>query len=150
MKPIHTFLTLAVFVPLAAGCGSPKEHPSDAGPLITNEMAVQQARRAHDFEMAISNAAAKGTPGLFIMAPAPEGVPKLFEFVTTNTTVQQVVDRIGHYDHIRGSDVLCYEYDFSNGSAVLLLPERPFQATNRIMSVNYCPDATRIGAPIAR
>jgi hypothetical protein len=68
--------------------------------------------------------------------PTTNGIPAQFAFITTNTTLQQVIDRVGKYDRVRGSGVLYYEYDLSDGSAVLVSPEWPFQPTNRIRGVS--------------
>jgi hypothetical protein len=45
-----------------------------------------------------------------------------FAFITTNTTLQDVIDRLGKYDRVRGSGILWYEYDLPDGSAVLITP----------------------------
>ncbi len=51
------------------------------------------------------------------------GIPTQFAFITTNMTLQEVVDRIGKYDRVRGSGISYYEYDFVNGSAMLVCPD---------------------------
>jgi hypothetical protein len=52
-------------------------------------------------------------------------------------TLQQVIDRFGRYDRERGSGVLYYEYDFPDGSVVLLATTPPFTATSRIRGVTF-------------
>ncbi len=64
-------------------------------------------------------------------------IPTQFAFITTNTTLQQVIDRVGKYDRVRGSGISYYEYDLPDGSAVLISPEWPFQPTNRIRGVSF-------------
>jgi hypothetical protein len=51
------------------------------------------------------------------------GIPAKFAFITTNTTLQEVVDRVGKYDRVRGSGISYYEYDLPDGSAVLVCPD---------------------------
>jgi len=68
---------------------------------------------------------------------ATNGVPAQFAFITTNTTLQEVVDRVGKYDRVRGSGILHYEYDLPDGAAVLISPAWPFQPTNKIQGVAY-------------
>jgi hypothetical protein len=51
------------------------------------------------------------------------GIPAQFAFITTNTTLQEVVDRVGKYDRVRGSGISYYEYDLPDGSAVLVCPD---------------------------
>jgi hypothetical protein len=60
-----------------------------------------------------------------------------FHLITTNMTLQQVTDRFGMYDRVRGSGISYYEYDLSDGSAVLVSPEWPFRPTNRIQAVTF-------------
>jgi hypothetical protein len=60
-----------------------------------------------------------------------------FRTITTNMTLQQVTDRFGMYDRVRGSGISYYEYDFPDGSVVLLSPEWPFRPTNRIQAVTF-------------
>jgi len=52
-------------------------------------------------------------------------------------TLQQVIDRFGMYDRERGSGILYFEYDLSNGTTVLLSPEWPFQPNNRIQAMTF-------------
>jgi hypothetical protein len=62
-------------------------------------------------------------------------VPTKFRFITKDTTLQQVVDRVGRWDRVRGSGVLYYEFDLPDGGAVLVHPEWPFRLENKIQSV---------------
>jgi len=64
-------------------------------------------------------------------------LPAQFMFITPNTTLQQVIDRVGKYDRVRGSGISFYEYDLSDGSAVLIRPEWPFEPTNKIRGVTF-------------
>jgi hypothetical protein len=66
-----------------------------------------------------------------------DNIPAQFAFITTNTTLQQVMDRVGKYDRVRGSGISHFEYDLSDGSAVLVSPEWPFEPTNRIRGVSF-------------
>jgi hypothetical protein len=75
--------------------------------------------------------------------PAASGValglnaPPQFRFITGNTTVRDVVDKLGTYDKVRGSGMTYYEYDLPDGSAVLIEPEWPFGRESRIRSVDF-------------
>jgi hypothetical protein len=78
-------------------------------------------------------------------SPPPQAsLPPQFAFIQTNLhvmTVQEVADRVGNYSrvgHLRQDDAtLTYEFDLPDGSAVLLTPERPFEARNRVHSVQF-------------
>ena len=43
-----------------------------------------------------------------------------FSFITTNTTLQDVVNRVGKYDRISGSGIQMFEYDLDDGSKIVL------------------------------
>ena len=58
-----------------------------------------------------------------------------FSFITTNTTLQEVVDRVGKYDRISGSGIQMFEYDLGDGSKVVLWPDWRFTPTNLIHRV---------------
>jgi len=78
---------------------------------------------------------------------APSPMPRTaanFRSVTTNMTLQQVMDGFGMYDRVRGSGISRYEYDFADGSAMLLSPEWPFSPTNRIMAVTFYQSTNEI------
>jgi len=64
-------------------------------------------------------------------------IPPRFAFITTNTTLQQVIDKVGMYDRERGSGIARYEYDLPDGSAVLISPEWPFTPTNKIEGIAF-------------
>ena len=64
-------------------------------------------------------------------------IPVQFRFITTNTTLQQVVDKVGKYDRVRGSGITHYEYDLAGGSAVLISTDWPFTLTNKVRGVRY-------------
>ena len=49
-----------------------------------------------------------------------------FDFITTNTTLQQVIDRVGHFDRVRGSGISYYQWDLAGGSAVLVVQSGHF------------------------
>ena len=68
-----------------------------------------------------------------------------FSFITTNTTLQEVVKRVGQFDRIRGSGISYYEYDLSGGSAVLINLEWPFQLTNKIHGIKFYQSTNDIG-----
>lgn len=67
-----------------------------------------------------------------------------FRHITTFMTLQQVIDKFGMYDQVRESGILRYEYDFPDGSAVLVCPEWPFQPSNRIQGVTFCRNTNEI------
>jgi hypothetical protein len=67
----------------------------------------------------------------------PQRTATDFRLITTNMTLQQVTDRFGMYDRVRGSGTSYYEYDLADGSAVLVSPEWPFKPTNRIQAVTF-------------
>jgi hypothetical protein len=71
-------------------------------------------------------------------------IPPQFTFITTNTTLQQVMDKMGKYDRVRGSGISYYEYDLQNGSAVLISPEWPFSPTNKIRGVTFYQNTNAI------
>jgi hypothetical protein len=71
-------------------------------------------------------------------------VPEQFGFITGQTTLQQVVDRLGKYDHVRGSGISYYEYDLPDGSAVIVGPEWPFDLRSRIRNVTFYHKASEI------
>ncbi len=71
---------------------------------------------------------------------APRPMPRTianFGNITTNMTLQQVMDKFGKYDRAIGSGILSYEYDLADGSTALLSPDWPFQLTNRIRGIKF-------------
>jgi hypothetical protein len=71
---------------------------------------------------------------------APNPMPRTianFGNITTNMTLQQVMDKFGKYDRAVGSGILAYEYDLADGSTALLSPDWPFQLTNRIRGIKF-------------
>jgi hypothetical protein len=75
----------------------------------------------------------------------PTNIPPQFAFITTNTTLQQVIDRVGKYNRVRGSGILYYEYDLPNGSAMVISVEWPYQPRNKISAVGFYPRTNQIG-----
>ena len=87
------------------------------------------------------------------------GLPVEFRFITHDTTIQDVLDKVGPYSLIRkhevserfaaahecvqgrlGSpEIVSYDYDLPYHAAVVLLPEHPFTPENRIRAVYYRP-----------
>jgi hypothetical protein len=65
-------------------------------------------------------------------------------FITTRTTLQQVVDGLGKYSRVRGSGIIYYEYDLPDGSAVLIGPEWPFDAKSMVQNVTFFPKESEI------
>jgi hypothetical protein len=59
--------------------------------------------------------------------------------ITTNMTLQQVVDKMGEcHQVLRGPDGLTeYSYELTDGSVVIFDPERPFALTNRIQAIQF-------------
>lgn len=53
-------------------------------------------------------------------------------------TLQEIIDRVGRYDRVRGSGIAYYEYDFSDGSAVLVCPDVSSTAkTNPTVAITF-------------
>ena len=87
------------------------------------------------------------------------GLPVEFRFITHDTTIQDVLDKVGPYSLIRkhevserfaaahecvqgrlGSpEIVSYDYDLPYHAAVVLLPEHPFTPENRLRAVYYRP-----------
>jgi hypothetical protein len=78
-------------------------------------------------------------------SPAPPAfLPPGFAFIRTNLdimTLEEVTNKVGSYSrvgHLSPDDeALAYEFDLKDGSAVLLIPERPYQSRNRVHTVRY-------------
>lgn len=81
---------------------------------------------------------------LFLGCDAHKHTAAEFNFVTTNTTLQQIIDRVGRYDRVRGSGILYYQWNLSDGSAILVATEGPFQQTNKVTGFHVYPDARSI------
>jgi hypothetical protein len=78
---------------------------------------------------------------------APTPLPRTvanFRTVTTNMTLQQVIDRFGMYDRVRGSGIAYHQFELPDGTAVLISTEWPFQPTNRIQSVGFYKSTNEI------
>jgi accessory colonization factor AcfC len=58
-----------------------------------------------------------------------------FAFITSDTTLEAVIKRMGAYDRISGSGIQMFEYDLADDSKIVLWPDWPFEATNRIHRV---------------
>src|SRR5262245_31224409 len=71
-------------------------------------------------------------------------IPSQFTFVTSGTTLQQVVDTVGPWTRIRGSGVQWYQFDQPDGSAVLVLPDWPFTRTNKIHTIWFVQHTNEI------
>ena len=85
------------------------------------------------------------TPTPTPSASAPlERTAENFQAITTNMIFQQVIDRFGIYDRVRGSGMLYYQYDLPDGTAVLVSVEPPFQPTNRIWGVGFYRSSNEI------
>lgn len=59
--------------------------------------------------------------------------------ITTNMTLQQVVEKMGEcHEVLKGEDDLTeYAYELTDGSVVVFDPERPFALTNRIQAIQF-------------
>lgn len=91
-------------------------------------------------------------------------IPAEFRFITEETTLQEVIDRLGQPTSLqplsvnprqirasklivgadRGPAIVVAEYELPNRAAVMLVPEYPFELDNRIRTVVYrkaFPDA---------
>jgi hypothetical protein len=67
-----------------------------------------------------------------------EELPEEFRFISRDTTVQQLVERVGPYTRIRGdSDTGALEYDLPYGSALLIFPEWPCELGSRVRGVQF-------------
>jgi hypothetical protein len=75
---------------------------------------------------------------------ADHALPPQFRFISRETTLQQVVDRVGAYTRVRGSGIQAFEFDLKDGSAVLVFPEYPFQLHCKIRSVQFYPKKEQI------
>ena len=71
-------------------------------------------------------------------------LPAKFQFITPETTLQEVVDRLGQWQKVRGSGMLYYEYDLPDGSAVLVHPAWPFKVDNKVEGCTFYPKASDI------
>jgi hypothetical protein len=74
-------------------------------------------------------------PGWAPKRAAPIEVPAQFRFITFDTSLEDVVRRVGQWNRIRGTNVLYYQWNLPDGSAVLVGPEPPFQLQSRIRGV---------------
>jgi hypothetical protein len=106
----NILFTVAAAAAFAAGCGSHEQ--SDSGSVKS------QAPRA--------------------------SLPPQFAFLETNLdiiTLQEVTNRVGSYTRVghlsRGDDRLAYEFDLRDGSVVLPIPTRPYEARNRVHTVQF-------------
>jgi len=73
------------------------------------------------------------------------GLPSTFRFITHDTTLQQVIDRLGPASRVvelalrhRDGDTehfKAYEYDLPYKAAILVMPHRPFEPDDRVRAV---------------
>jgi hypothetical protein len=129
---IRWFITAAVLGILPTGCAPHKQSApaisscNASTPKIISGYSITQPARA-------------------VSSLNANGVPKQFSFITTQTTLRQVVDRLGEYSRVRGSGISYYEYDLPDGSAVLVGPEWPFDDESKIQNVTFYLRASEIG-----
>ncbi len=83
-------------------------------------------------------------PDPFVFNCISKELPEQFSFITSDTTLQQVVDRVGNYSRVRGSGVQYFEFDLGNGSAVLVGPEWPFEPVSKVRNATFYKDARKI------
>lgn len=58
--------------------------------------------------------------------------PEKFRFISTNTTLQEVTQRLGPPDQTVGSGTQSYLYEMPNGTAVWLFPEWPYSLKSKV------------------
>jgi hypothetical protein len=58
-----------------------------------------------------------------------------FGFISTNTTLNQVIQKLGPCDRVSGSGIQMFEYDLADDSKIVLWPDWPFSGTNLIHRV---------------
>jgi hypothetical protein len=74
-----------------------------------------------------------------------EDLPEEFRFINHETTVQQIVEKIGTYKRIRGDgEIRALEYHLPYGSAVLVFPELPIGSRSRVRAVKFYLDHNEI------
>ncbi len=122
---------VAGFVIVAAGCSS-SSHP----------IPPSGAAAAEGHADAVTGDGAEGAASVATLNGTP--IPEQFGFITSRTTLRQVVRQVGRYSRVRGSGMLYYEYDLPDGSAVLVGPEWPFESDSRIRKDFFYPHATDI------
>jgi hypothetical protein len=86
-------------------------------------------------------------------------LPSEFRFITHDTTLQEVIAKVGPYSREvklpvdpssvggygfietpqGGAAILTFEYDLPYSAAVIIMPEYPFEPSNRIRAVFYRP-----------
>ena len=64
-------------------------------------------------------------------------LPSKFWFIPTNSTLQQLIDKVGKHDRERGSGIARYEWELGGGSAVLVGVEWPYEPSNRIQWISF-------------
>ena len=71
-----------------------------------------------------------------------------FTQLPRNLTLEQVIDRVGIFDRVRGSGIWYFEYDFPDGSAVLVCPDWSRAGrTNPTISVGFYRSTNEIKLP---
>jgi hypothetical protein len=119
---------------------------------------VKKLRSLHHFAIAkrfipfavvvvlVSSCGSRRSPP--VAAPSPQASLQRsaakFRSITTNMTLQEVIDRFGMYDRVRGSGISYYQYDLPDGGAVLISSEWPFRPTNRIQAVGFYQSTSEI------
>jgi uncharacterized membrane protein YbaN (DUF454 family) len=65
-----------------------------------------------------------------------EALPAEFRFITRDTTLQEVTRRLGQGNRVvRSDNIQAMQYDLSNGAAILVFPEPPFDSASTIRCV---------------
>jgi hypothetical protein len=64
-----------------------------------------------------------------------EELPQEFRFITRDTTVQQITDKLGPYTHLTETNVV--RYNLPSGGAILIYPEPPFTSASKVHGVQF-------------
>ena len=78
----------------------------------------------------------RGEPVLKEYHWSTDALPAEFRFITRETTLQQVTQRLGQGIRVvRGNNIQALQYDLPNGAAILVFPEPPFDSASTIRCV---------------
>jgi hypothetical protein len=64
-----------------------------------------------------------------------EELPREFRFITRDTTLQEIVDRVGPYTRLPETHLV--RYDLPCGGAILIYPEPPFTLLSKVRGVQF-------------
>jgi hypothetical protein len=126
------------------------------GIIFALGIAAKRIIRATPVAAVVSNEVAKAFEGREIHTDA---LPAEFRFITHETTLQEVIDKLGKPSHTAkipisaesglgyalvstatsDAAIMTFEYELPYHAAVIVMPEFPFQMENRIRAVFYRP-----------